>query len=115
MADPAPGSGSVIVNTLLAAAFAAWAGVVLWGIQMLNGRLTDIEKAVESVKAEMAAFKLSLSERITKAEAQAERVVDIEAEIRRIDRDGARAPNPEYRQAVDELSQRVRHLEGGKH
>jgi cell division protein FtsB len=100
-----------VLLTLLAGAFMAWAGVVLWAADVISARLSDIERGLESVKVEMAAFKLNLSERITRAESQAERVVDLEQEIRRIDVYGARAPNPETRDKVDRLEQRVDQLE----
>ena len=71
MADT-PSAWQPIFGTLIAIAFSAWAGVVIWFGNAINDRLTDLQQTMESVEREMGDFKLSVSERVTRIETKVE-------------------------------------------
>jgi hypothetical protein len=57
-----------ILMTLIAVAFSAWAGVIVWFGNAINERLGELQGSMERVESEMTAFKLNVSERVTRVE-----------------------------------------------
>ena len=62
------GSLQSVLLSLVAVGFAAWAGVVLWGITAINDRLTDLQASMQRVEGEMVEFKLGVTERVVRVE-----------------------------------------------
>ena len=62
------GSLQSVLLSLVAVGFAAWAGVVLWGITAINDRLTDLQQSMERMEGEMTDFKVNVSERVVRVE-----------------------------------------------
>jgi hypothetical protein len=100
--------------TLLAAAFAAWAGVILWFGQAINDRLGTIETTILDVSREVQIFKLSVVERVTRSESMVEQIADLREQIRRIETMGPSTLSPMARQRLEELERRIEEMESHK-
>jgi hypothetical protein len=72
MPSEAPVSYQPILMTLIAVAFSAWAGVIVWFGNAINERLGHLQTSMERVENEMGEFKLTVSERVTRVETKVE-------------------------------------------
>ncbi len=72
MPSEAPVSYQPILMTLIAVAFSAWAGVIVWFGNAIDNRLSVLQGSMERVEAEMGEFKLTVSERVTRVETKVE-------------------------------------------
>lgn len=61
-----------VLLTLMAVAFSAWAGVILWFGQAINDRLTELHTSMQRVEREMVDFKITVAERVTRVETKVE-------------------------------------------
>ena len=114
MNDPGHMQASTILMTLLAAAFAAWAGVIMWFGTAISDRLSRIEQSLEAVKIEVSGFKLDVSTRVTRAETRVEGLEQIKRDVERIDSVGPATPNRELNNTVYQLDKRIEKIEQRK-